>query len=122
MELRGGVLIELADVAVFAGYMLVIGVGAMVGGFLANLFYGFYGYNSIHNRVLSLENGIRGAKGVSARVEKEGRMALAIAEGAELMKNGSTPVEVLAALGPKYPDVALDLVKKFKKEGLEGLM
>ena len=115
-------MVELATIAVYIGYLLVVGVGAVVGGFIANLFYGFYGYNNISNRVLSLENGIRGAKGVSARNEKEGRMALAIAEGAELMKNGSTPVEVLAALGPKYPDVALDLFKKFKKEGLDGLM
>lgn len=115
-------MLELADIALSIGYLLIVFAAALLGGFLANMFYGFYGYSNLAGRLLSLENSIRGAKGVEARQGKEERMGLAIAEGAAMMKKGKNPVDIIRELGPKYPDIALDLYKKFKKGGLEGLL
>ena len=113
--------LELADFAVFVGYLLLVFGGSLVGGFLANLFYGFFGYSGLHNRLLSLENSIRGNKGVAVKVGREQRMSAAIAEGAAMLKEGTAPLEVVKSLAPRYPDVAMELVKKISKGELGGL-
>lgn len=118
--------LEMVDVVVGVGYLLVLFGGAALGGFLANIFYGFYGFSSVSRRVLSLENGIRGRKAVEVKADKEGRQAIALGEAAAMMKEGKLPIDVLKELGPKYPDVAMELFKKASKgdlgAGLEELL
>ena len=62
-------------------------------------------------------------KGVEARQEYEDRMTAALVEAAAMHKAGKKPQEIMAELLPKYPDVAMRLVKKLGKgQGLEGLI
>jgi len=53
--------------------------------------------------------------GVSAKAEKAGRMAMAEAEIGAALAAGKQPMEVLKELGPKYLDIAPDLLKKYSK-------
>lgn len=121
MEVWGVMALELADFAMGVGYLILIFAGAALGGFLANMFYGFYGYSGLHNRLLSLENSIRGNKGVAVRAAKEERLSAAVAEGAAMMKQGQKPLDVVKALAPKYPDVAMDFLKKLSKGEIPGV-
>jgi hypothetical protein len=117
--------LELADFGLLIGYLLLVFAGSVLGGFLANLIYGYFGYHNLDSRLLSLENTIRGNKGVAVKAGKEQRMAAAIAEGAAMLQQGHKPADILKALAPRYPDVAMDMVKKLAKgeiPELEGLL
>lgn len=113
--------LDLADLAVGIGTLLVIIASALLGGFLANMFYGFYGYSDLRNRILSLENTIRGNKGVAVKAGKEERLNMAIAEAGKMLQEGAQPMDIAKALAPRYPDVAMELVKKGMKGEIPGL-
>ena len=65
----------------------------------------------------------KGTRAVQAKQEYEDRMTAALVEAAALHKAGKKPQEIMAELLPRYPDVAMRLVKKLGKgQGLEGLI
>lgn len=49
-------------------------------------------------------------------VEQNSRLEDAIAEAAAMYATGKKPDEILKALAPKYPDVAINLFKQFKEK------
>jgi hypothetical protein len=51
-------------------------------------------------------------KGANVRNEKRERTNMAMAEAAALYQSGKKPEEIMKELLPKYPDIALELVKK----------
>lgn len=106
---------EIASLWLIVGGSIVIFVGSVVGGFFGGLaFQVFY-----HKSLIRAQSSQRG---VDARVEKAERMNAAVVEAAQLLQEGKKPDEILKALVPKYPDVAMDLVKKFTGKGLGGLL
>jgi len=52
------------------------------------------------------------SKGVEARREKEERWQSLAVEAITAFKAGKPPEEILKEVGPKYPDLALELAKK----------
>ena len=93
-----------------------------MGGFVAVLLVQGYGYANLANKLARIENKIASAQGVEVKAEKGQRIQLALIEAAQIMKNEEIPKEektkALMGLAAKYPDVALDLVKKVGVNGL----
>jgi len=54
----------------------------------------------------------RNTKGIQVKQEKAERMQAVMLEFAAAMKAGRPPQEILQELASKYPDVAMELVKK----------
>lgn len=106
----------LIEIWVLIGFIL-----AFIAGFVAKGFFDS-AIKLEAQRLLNIKNS---KKGVEVKAEKEERMSMAIAEAAALLKAGQQPPDVMKALLPKYPDVAMQLVKKLGKTGLgldlEGL-
>lgn len=103
------------DFWLLVGAAILIFGGALIGGFLGGL-----AFQVIYHK--SLIRGEASKRGVDARVEKAARMNAAVIEAAQMLQEGKKPEEILKALIPKYPDVAMDLVKKFTGKGLGGLL
>jgi hypothetical protein len=69
--------------------------------------------NNLAGDMDSLVDSINGKQGVTARREKSERQQSAMLEFATLMQQPNAKIdEVLKAVGGKYPDVAMDLMKK----------
>lgn len=108
-------------IIIFGGIGVVI--GCIVGSFCATLVVEGWGYAQLRYKIESLENKIKSAQGVEVRTEKAQRLQGAVIEAAAIMKDENIPKEektkALMALAAKYPDVALDLVRKV---GINGLL
>jgi len=74
--------------------------------------------SALEDDVDRLDMTLRSAKGVQARQDKAERMEMMMAEAIQMQKDGKQPKEILAALVPKYPDVAVSLGKKLFKGSL----
>lgn len=61
-----------------------------------------------------LRNTLNGRKGIDLRQEKSERMQSAMMEGMILFKEGKAPADIIKEIGLKYPDIAIDFVKKLK--------
>ena len=109
---------DIVNVAFSIGGLVIIFAGSLLGGFLFRLTLDFGVLNNLIIRVESLENSIKGSKSSGARKEKEERINAALAEGAVLLEAGEDPKEIIPKMIKKYPDVAMDIVKK---GGLGGL-
>ena len=55
---------------------------------------------------------MRSVEGNKAKRDKAERQQAMMLEFAQAMKSGANIEEVIKALGAKYPDIAMDLVKK----------
>lgn len=95
-------------------YILVAGVAvlgisalSMIGGVIGSWLF----RRQLEARVSSLE-ARRGREGLTAAND---RLESAITEAASMFQGGAKPEEILKALLPKYPDVALKLGKKMGK-------
>lgn len=103
---------ELFDLVLF---LVSIVFGSALGAFFYGLFRDrslFSAVTSLETDVDSLQQSIRGQKSGVVRQEKAERINSAMAEAAILIKEGKQPMDVFKELAPKYPDVALDLVKR----------
>ena len=105
----------IADVWLLSGAAVLIFAGALVGGFIAGIIFQIFYHKS-------LVRGEASKRGIEAKVEKTERMNAALVEAAQLLQDGKKPEEIVKLLLPKYPDVALDLVKKLSGRGLGGLL
>lgn len=107
---------------IFIGLIAVV-IGSAVGGFVAVLLVQGYGYTNLNFKLQRIENKIASAQGVEVKAEKGQRMQAALIEAAQIMKDENIPKEektkALMGLAAKYPDVAMDLVKKV---GINGLL
>lgn len=112
---RGGKVVEIGQIVLFGGLAVVCFSGGLIGGFLAQLVKSTldgYKLAQLDRRTERLENTLKSGAGVQARNDKAERMGEAVAEAALLLKEGKKPEEIAKLLLPKYPDIALDLVKK----------
>jgi hypothetical protein len=111
--------VDILLILLFSGLAIA---GGLIGGFVARLIFDKWGFSNLERRLYSLENSIKGSVGVAARAEKAERLTLAIAEGTKMVQEGKEVKEVIKELAIKYPDVALDIVKRLGKGGgLGGL-
>jgi len=85
--------------------------GGLVGGFLWRVLLDYGQVSDLIRRIESLENSIKGKRGVEARAEKDERLNLALAEASLLMQQGKNLPEIAKELLPKYPDIAGKLAK-----------
>lgn len=70
----------------------------------------------LNQEVLSLKNTLNGRAGLDAKKEKADRMSNMMLEFAAAMQvKDAKPVEVMKAMAAKYPDIAMELVKKGMK-------
>jgi len=69
----------------------------------------------LDEEVYSYEQRDRNTKGLESKRDKAERMQSAMLEFAAAMKEGVPLQDVLKALAAKYPDIAMDLVKKGMK-------
>lgn len=104
MELYDFMLLGLVSCAVSA---VVSIIAAMVSHVIRNR--DFY---QLRREFESLDMSVKGYAGRNSRQEKAERQASAMAEAAALLQAGKKPDEIMKALLPKYPDIALDLAKK----------
>lgn len=81
----------------------------------------YFNTNNVNNRlsrleadISSLEGRTNGREGAIRKAEKAERMQTAMVEVAAIMKNPEIPdkQKAIMELALKYPDIALDLVKK----------
>jgi len=70
--------------------------------------------NTLYGRVESIEMHIRGGIGNQKRAEKAERMQMAMVDAAHIMKDEkiTDKQQALLALALKYPEIALDMIKK----------
>lgn len=101
-------------------WVLIVGICVVATGCFTVLAWSLMGYirdfriTKLENAVDSIQMTEKSAKGVSARAEKAERMQTAMVEVAAIMKNPEIPDKqgAIMQLALKYPDIALDLVKK----------
>ena len=99
-------------------YMLVLTIGA-----LSAVFSAFFAYVTLvvrDYRVAKLENQVEslimrdnGERGNRSRAINSERQAEAMAKAALLLKEGKPTGEILKQVASEYPDVAIQLAKKF---------
>jgi len=106
MELTDWVLIGLIS-AVFCATFSVIGA-------YATLLFRDYRVSRLENTVEKLVAGQYSVMGNQKKVEKAERMQTAMLEVAAIMKNAEITDKqgAIMQLAMKYPDIALDLIKK----------
>jgi len=95
----------------------IVGISGFVAGILAHAVYSFQVQRAAYSRYMRE----KGSRSNAKQAEFSDRMSAAIVEAAAMYKEGKKPMEILKELAPKYPDVALQLVKKFGKGDLKGL-
>lgn len=102
-------MLELNDILLLLGCEVVIsGLFAVITTVALGWWYG--------ERLLSLKMGGLSPKGVAERVNRAERQEAAMIEFAQGMQvQGAKPEDVLKAVGLKYPDVAMQLIKKGMK-------
>ena len=108
--------------AILAFYAILAFCGSVIGGFVARFMFEQISLISLERRIRSLELAYLAGRANNVRVEKSERMGAAMAEAALLIKEGKKPEELPALLLPKYPDIAMDLIKKGMKGKLDGLI
>jgi len=107
------------------GGAVIVFAGSVIGGMIAGLLSDFardMKTASFEARLKRLENAGISSAGVAAREAKATRQGEALAEAFRLFKENKSPADIVKELGPKYPDVALDLImKSMKNDGLKGM-
>lgn len=97
---------------------LVLLCGSFAGSFVFQMLNGW----SIQMQIASLRNSIKGSASVAVRQDKAERINGALIEAAALLKAGKSPIEIGKEILPRYPDVALDLFKEFRKLQASGAL
>lgn len=114
---------DLSGFVVVGGALLSGGIAGFVGGLVSGWFSN-YGQHvriqSTEQQIQQLNNKIVSPKGVEVRQQKAEKMQEALTKALLLHKEGKTPEEILRILGPEYPDVIMDMVKKGLKGKLPG--
>ncbi len=110
---------ELMDFAILAGLCLLF--SGVTSGLWSGILWQLRDF-SLTRRVKSLEDELysmqqteRSALGVKGKAEKAGRIAMAEAEIGAALAAGKQPMDILKEIGPKYMDIAPDLIKKYSK-------
>ena len=105
---------DLLSFLLFAGICMISG---WIGGFMARFLVDIRAVVAVEHKLLNLEKKIYSIDAVDKRSEKADRMSAAIAEAAIALKEGKEPMQIAKEVGMKYPEIALDLFKKFQKGG-----
>jgi len=107
---------EIPSLWLLAGGALLIFIGAVIGGILGSMLFNVFFHKQIIRQTSS-------ERAVNVRAEKAERINAALIEAANMFQEGKPVGDIAKELLPKYPDVALDLVKKLGKgKGLGGLI
>jgi len=95
-------------------------VCCLIGSFMASTLWNMLrerSYFSLERRVKALENSLAGSVSVDKKAERSERFQEAAAQALAIMQDKSIEPDVrnqkLMSLAAQYPDVALQLVKKF---------
>ena len=113
---------EIVDLLVGFGWLLVVFCVSAVGGFVGRLFVDRHKVielegqtSSLKERLAALENSIKGSHSRAVAVERNERLQGAIAEGMALFQSGKAPAEIFKEIGGKYPDLLPVLLKEVGK-------
>lgn len=110
---------EVVEVLVGIGWFVLVCFCSAVGGFVAKLFVerrriieleGLTGQTQA--RLDSLENSIKGRQSRENSAVNQEKMLGALVDGLTLMRAGKPPLEIMAEVGAKYPELAPVLMKK----------
>jgi uncharacterized membrane protein (DUF106 family) len=104
-------------------YIYIIGavLSGVMSGIIAVVVLKYLADYSLMHRLASLEAEITKIKmgelsqrGNAARREKEERMQAAMMEAMALVQQGANVQDVIKQIGIKYPDIAMDMIKKMR--------
>jgi len=102
-------------------YGIIAIIVGIFSGLISSLVLKYLADYSLMHRLASVEAEITRVKmgelsqrGNQARKEKEERMQAAMMEAMALVQQGAPVQDVIKQIGMKYPDIAMDLVKKMR--------